>query len=519
MELGTMSPSLVVLSVLAVYLLGKASQLLTNWIATQRKLSAIPKPETGHWLWGHLQQFADRKNMKECRWRWMMACPRIHRISLAHITSLVILPNAEVAHTLLMISPPKNKKAYSLFRSWLGNGLVLSEGRKWARDRRLLSHCFRSHFLRTYVHVYRDTVKHLLEKWQRACDGNESVDVTDSVTLLTLDIILRCAMGFKSNCQHGRDATSNKAAQYVKSVQAVAELLERRLHAPLYHIDFIYQFTADGKEYARHLNVAHEMSRYLVAERKAALDKSVSSERRNSHDTSHCKDFLDVLLTVVDETGVGLSDEEVREQVDTFLFAGHDTTSSALQWTIHYLAQHETLQEQCRREVLDVLDEGDGTSGQIEHGHLAQMTYLTQFIKESLRLSCPVPFISRQLANDTELAGHVIPAGVQTSVSILNCHMHPHYWTDSRKFDPDRFSPEMCQGRHPSAYIPFSGGARNCIGQSFAMDEMKTTLALVLKSFKIMLDPNEPEPEWRPRIVSWPHRNIKVRLANVTAGC
>ncbi|KOB67392.1 Cytochrome P450 monooxygenase Cyp4M5 [Operophtera brumata] len=116
---------------------------------------------------------------------------------------------------------------------------------------------------------------------------------------------------------------------------------------------------------------------------------------------------------------------------------------------------------------------------------LTKMRYLECCIKESLRLYPPVHFISRQLNEKVTLSGYTIPSGVFCHIVILDLHRSPNLYKDPLKFDPDRFLPENSMGRHPYAYIPFSAGPRNCIGQKFAMMEMKSAISEILRKFEL----------------------------------
>ena len=516
MELAGISPFQVGFTILSAVLFAWITRKVVLWIIYRKRLSTIPSPVPGHWLLGHMAVLADRIGIREKRWHWQSVCPRIQLICLTQFMPMVNIIHGDPISTILRSSAPKHDYIYGFLRPWLGDGLLLSNGRKWARDRRLLTHCFHFDILRSYTDVYNNAVGIMIQKWEESCAAGEKVDISEACTLLTLDIILRCAMGFESNCQASSDDGTSDAATYAHSVQQISRLFDKRLRNIPHHSDFVYSLSSDGRKFRKHLQVVHALSRHLIAERRAALREEAVDSNMETSSTHSSKDFLDVLLTVRDEENVGLSDDEIREQVDTFLFRGHDTTSSALQCILYYLSQHEEMQEKCRCEVLDVLDKSGDISGQIEHDHLHQLTYLTQFIKESLRLGSPVPFIIRGLAEDTGLDKYSVPAGAHINVSILDCHRNRDHWENALEFDPDRFSAENSEGRHPFAFVPFSAGPRNCIGQKLAMDEMQTVIASILRRFRVVWDPEEAKPQWRTLLVSRTEHNMKVRLVDLS---
>lgn len=154
----------------------------------------------------------------------------------------------------------------------------------------------------------------------------------------------------------------------------------------------------------------------------------------------------------------------------------------------------------------------------VDWDDLSKLTYLTMFIRESLRTHSPVQWISRQTTQPHTLPdGRSIPSGTIIGIVSRACHMDPKHWPDPDRFDPERFSTEASKGRHPYAFIPFSAGPRNCIGQNFAMNEMKSSVALILKRFKLFVDEDRDKPREEHVLVLKSGNGVWLKLKPVSS--
>ena len=177
------------------------------------------------------------------------------------------------------------------------------------------------------------------------------------------------------------------------------------------------------------------------------------------------------------DTGEAMSDEGVVDNLLTMLFAGHETTAKALAWTLYLLARAPEWQERVRAEVADVIGDAD-----ISADHVDRLEVCERVLKESMRLYPPVPVIARRPVRDVDLDGYDIPADAQVVIPLFCLHRHRALWTDPDRFDPDRFLGERGANLPRTQYMPFGGGGRTCIGNSFAMVEAKVLLAAFVRA-------------------------------------
>ena len=466
-----------------------------------------------HWLWGNLHQIKinelEETILKRLNWvreinnkvAKFWVGPFFLTVSINHC-----------APVRKVLKEPKMYHTYKLLVPWLGEGLLISEGEKWYRNRRLLTPAFHFEILQSYMSVYNSCLKVLIDKWSSSASKNEPVKLFDTISLLSLDIILQCAFSCESNCQNVRTKHP-----YIKAVYDLVYLVAARaLSHPLYRIDWIYALTRNGRRMQEVCKIVHEHSEKVIRERKKALGLDGSGKDAGQDTTEilgnaakqrKYLDFLDILLTAVDEEGKGLTDLEIRNEADTFMFEGHDTTTSGMSWTLYCLAKYPEHQEKVREEVRSVLMGREW----LEYDDLKELKYTQWCIKEAMRLYPPVFHIFREATEDLELDGYKIPKGTNIRIAILNIHRHPDTWPNPDEFDPLRFHPSNAEGRDPFAYMPFSAGHRNCIGQNFAMNEERSVVASIVHRFALSLEEGH-KVEMMPKVIHRSEEDIKVRV-------
>ncbi|XP_073521903.1 ultra-long-chain fatty acid omega-hydroxylase-like isoform X1 [Phyllobates terribilis] len=463
----------------------KVALYIQAYSTNAKRLRCFPEPPRRSWIFGHLGMFLpNEEGMKEVSKQvskltyyiktWMG--PTIPLVSLIHPETLKPVFSASAAIA------PKDELFYGFLKPWLGDGLLLSRGEKWARHRRLLTPAFHFDILKHYVKIFNESTDIMHAKWRRLCvEGPMSLDMFEHISLMTLDSLLKCTFSYDSGCQE-------KPSEYIAAIYELSSLIVKREHFLPHHFDFIYHLSSNGRKFRHACKIVHEFTANVVQLRKKALQEK-GAENWIKSKQGKTKDFIDILLLSKDEDGNQLSDEEMRDEVDTFMFEGHDTTASGLSWILYNLASHPEYQDKCREEIKELLK---GSTTHLEWDDLSQLPFTTMCIKESLRLHPPVTVVSRCCTEDITMPdGKVIPKGNISLISIYGTHHNPAVWPNPEVYDPYRFDPNSTQERSSHAFVPFSAGPRNCIGQNFAMAEMKVVLALTLLNFKVTLDPNK----------------------------
>ncbi|KPJ08733.1 Cytochrome P450 4C1 [Papilio machaon] len=187
------------------------------------------------------------------------------------------------------------------------------------------------------------------------------------------------------------------------------------------------------------------------------------------------------LLILAQQEGL-INSIGIEEEVDTFMFEGHDTTAAGLSYCLMLLANHPYIQDKVFVEQREIFGDTKRTATLKD---LNAMHYLDRCIKESFRLYPPVPFISRWMNESVTLSNYTVPAGTSCNIHIYDLHRSELLYPNPSLFDPDRFLPENVAKRHHYAYIPFSAGPRNCIGQKFAMMVMKSIVSGIIRNFEL----------------------------------
>ena len=243
--------------------------------------------------------------------------------------------------------------------------------------------------------------------------------------------------------------------------------------------------------------------RALREQTNQALYQVIARRRSQEQGASDRKDVLSLLLAARDENGQPLSDRELRDELVTLLIAGHETTATALEWTLHLVLSHPQVRTRLRAELAQVVG-----SAPVSAEHLPQLEYLDAVLREALRLRPILPNVARKISQPIQLGGYHVPAGTFVAPCIYLTHRHKDLYPD-----PEQFLPERWLGKKPDPYqwLPFGGGARRCIGLAFALLEMKVVMAVLLGRKDLALASDVQMPTKRRGITLSP-QGVRLKL-------
>lgn len=503
--------------VVAVSLL-LAAVVLISLVLLGRNLSAdpvkkVPGPKTS-FLFGNALQLPSLPNDLVTRiLQWASEYQNgMFCLWLGPTYPFILLYKPELVELVLHSSKHISKSPdYDFLHPWLGTGLLTSDGSKWKTRRRLITPTFHFSILNTFLQVFEEQSKILVSNLEKKVKTG-TFNIMPYITLCALDIICITSMDSSPNAQ------GNVNSPYVNAVGRITELIQKRQRSPWLWPDIIYFLTPSGREHNYCLQILHSFTNKVIDERIADRAAKRNDPQSEENDTEQRGEgefkrkrrlaFLDLLLEAYDRGEI--SREGIREEVDTFMFEGHDTTAAGLTWALYLLARHPHIQQQVHEEVDKFFEQRPET---LTVNDLKDLRYLECVVKEAQRMFPSVPFIARRTTEDCHLDGYLAPKGAALGVCTIGLHRNPNVWEAPLEFNPDRFLPENSQGRHPYAFVPFSAGPRNCIGQRFALQEEKLVLAHVMRNFTLDSTQTFDELKTCAEIITRPKDGIFVSLA------
>jgi enediyne biosynthesis protein E7 len=333
-------------------------------------------------------------------------------------------------------------------RILLGKGIMTSEGELWKRQRYMMQPLFHRRVITEFASVIAAANERCMARWEVLAGRGEPVNLTDEMSELTLDVVLRSIFG--------RDLDR-------LSEQLGGNPFEVVTKEPARDLQFAYKFRSLTKLVAQ-----------LIARRRAEPEEHF--------------DYVAMLMDARDkETGQPMGERELIDEVMTLIVAGHETTASGLNWTWYLLSQHPQVEARLHAELDAVPEWAAPALAEVE-----TLPYAQQVVNEALRLYPPGWLLSRRTVDADVLGGYPVPPGTNVLLPLYLLHRHPRYWKNPEAFDPARFAPEHEAERPRFAYMPFAAGPRHCIGETFALYEMLVHLYKVARRYRLAYVPDKP---------------------------
>ncbi len=396
----------------------------------------------------------------------------------------VVLGRPEHARHVLIRNARNYWKGRQLgkLRRVAGDGVFFVDGDAWRRQRKLVVPAFQRAKVEALVPHLVAGADEMLAAFEREHAGGGWFEVMPYTSKAALDIVCRAMFG--SDVREQADEFHRLAHQ----AAAYAQYLFDHLWTPPLWVP-----TQRNRAMQESLRWASGFVHGLI-----------DGHRRMPQLP---EDLLGLLLGARDEeTGAALSDRELYDELMTFVNAGHETTAVTLAWALYAIGRDADLRARLEAEVDAVLGRGVP-----EHATLARLDLLGRTIREVLRMYPPAFAVPREAIADDEIDGVSIPKDSTAFVASYFIHRHLEFWSEPERFDPDRFLAERGEPRHAFAYLPFGLGGRRCVGEDFALLEIRTVLARLLQRFRVSVDPEHPVVP-KPLLTLKPRDGVRIRI-------
>jgi cytochrome P450 len=395
----------------------------------------------------------------------------------------ILLNHPDFIEQVLVIQQSKFHKSELTRRitgRMLGQGLLISEGDFWRRQRRLAQPAFHRSRVNDYAAVMTQIAEDHVALWR---DGEER-NVSQDMMGLTLDIAVRTLFG---------TTLPGEAEQVGRAMTFLMRYSLRRQRLPV-RIPENWP-TPDNRRANHELAFMDSLVYRMISERQAANGGS-----------AHHNDLLALLMDAMDEDGSHMTKQQLRDEAMTLFIAGHETTSQMLSWTWYALSQNPAIEERLYEELKGVLG---GRPPEV--ADLQRLPYLQAVMNESLRLYPPAYILARTAIEPCQIGGYDIPLGATILLSQWVTHRDPRFYDDPERYRPERWLDGLMQRLPAGAYFPFGDGPRRCIGQGFALMEAAIVIGILAQKFRLRLVPgHEVVPE--PLVTLRPRQGIRMRL-------
>ena len=383
----------------------------------------------------------------------------------------------------------KHTPSFDAVRIVLGNGMLTSEGALWKRQRRIASPAFHGENVQRFAPILSRMAEECAEAWHEAAVAGKTVDASDDMMRVTLRAVAETLFG---------DDLGESAEEINRVFPVILSCLAARVASPVRAP--LWMPTANNRRLRPALAALDAIVERLIATKRRRLTEGVAAARPR-------RDLLTILMLARDEeTGEGMSDAQLRDEVMTLLIAGHETTANALSWLWVLLDRHPEETERLRGELLTATG---GRPPAVDD--LPRLPRLKSVIQETLRLYPPVWMFNRRAVGGDRLGGSRVAAGDLVIIVPYAIHRLPDVWSDPEAFRPERFAPGREEQKNKFAYLPFGAGPRICLGASFAMIESQIIVGTLLSRFRPRLaDPADVRPE--PLVTLRTSRPVELRL-------
>ena len=443
-----------------------------------------PIPPKAHWLLGNVKVF--NKDRLGFLLKYQEEIGDVFQIKLPQ-GLLYVFGKPEYVKHVLQENNKNYKKglAYHSLRPLLGNGLLTSEGDFWRKQRRLAQPSFHKARIEEFAKTMIACVNEMLEKWDKNYKDGDLININTEMNHLALMIVSRSL--FKSDISKTIDKIG-------KNLYILMEGAARRIRSPFMLPPWV----------PTPYNLRQKKSLSLLNE---IIGGIIDNRRKNNQKYD---DLLDMLMDVRDEdTGEGMDNEQLKDEVMTIFMAGHETTAVALAYAFLAICENPDVDERLKKEADTI-----ALSNQDILSSIREQEYTGQIIHEVLRLYPPAWVVSRRAIEEDEVGGFYVPPKTDILMSPFAIQRNPDIWENPEKFDPCRFEKEKMKAMHRYAYFPFGGGPRLCIGDQFALMEMQVALPLIRKRYKFRKQ-DSYKLELEPLITMRPKNDIYLYIERV----
>ncbi|MDC0088598.1 cytochrome P450 [Porticoccaceae bacterium] len=354
----------------------------------------------------------------------------------------------------------KKTISFKFIKEVLGESTFTAMGDDWRRKRLTVQPSFRNASISNLAIIMTDCIDEFLTEWESQCDRGNTIELSDAMMHLTLKVVVKALFSTTLSDTDFKDIT--------KVFKPLLEAVNARISFP---VKILYRLPlTKNKKYQGYIETLDVIIYRIIRDRRLANNKPT--------------DLLQMLMDATDEeTGLPLTDIELRNELMTMFIAGHETTANAMSWLWTILSSKSDIREKIEQEVDEVLGKRKPDASDF-----ANLPYCLKVFKETMRLYPPVPILPRQVEHDTTLGGYLIKGGSGVLFSPHLLHRHPKFWDAPEVFDPNRFDKAEERKRHTYAYLPFGGGARVCIGNNFALMEAVFIIAMTTQRFRVNLN-------------------------------